>query len=152
MLHSLRRDRSSLRRVPRGRLAALRVLPGSLAMVIAVRLGLSLSTLALLRRKLLPERSFDSHDLVQVGRIAWAVRTTSWVVPFASCLTQAQACQALLARDGIASTLCLGVKPGKSARMLAHAWLICDDRLVTGGEGADVAAFRLLTELGPVAA
>jgi hypothetical protein len=100
---------------------------------------------------MLPSGPLDHDDLVQVGRVAWGVRVVSRFVPFASCLTRAQAGQILLARRGIASTLCLGVRTGRHSRVEAHAWLTVGKLLVLGDETADVSSFRLLTELGPTA-
>jgi hypothetical protein len=87
--------------------------------------------------------------VVEIARITWAVRAVSWLVPFASCLTLAQAGQILLARRGFTSTLILGVAPGRGRRMHAHAWLICADRVVLGAETEAIAAFRPIAELGP---
>jgi len=136
--------------LPRGRLAAALYIPRSLLIVAVARLALSFSSLTRLRRWLLPSVTLDRHDLVEVGRVAWSVRFVSRLVPFASCLTQAQACQILLARHGIASTLSLGVREDLFGALEAHAWLTCDDKLVLGGESGRVASLRVLTELGPV--
>ena len=139
------------RSVPRGRRAALRELPAGLLMVLRTRLGLSWAGLQRFRAGTLPSSLPQRRDLVETARIAWAVRMVSRVVPLASCLTQAQACQILLARRGIASTLCLGVRPGDGDRMVAHAWLVCERQVVIGGDSESVADFRVLAELGPVA-
>ena len=117
-------------------------------MVLLVRLGLTFSSLTRLREWLLPDVAPARDDLVTVARVAWAVHLVSFLVPFASCLTQAQACQVLLARRGIASALCLGVREGRSDALQAHAWVICEGRLVLGGETGQLSSFRLLTELG----
>ena len=150
MLRSLSNNWAPPRRLPRGRLAAARYLPQSLLMVVVTRLVLSFASLTRLRLWLLPSVVPTRHDLVGAARVAWSVRVVSRLVPFASCLTQAQACQLLLARRGMASRLCLGVREGRSGGFEAHAWLICEDRLVLGGEGGRVGTFRLLTELGAV--
>ena len=141
--------RPEFRSLPRGRLAAARAIPASLLMVIRIRMYLTLSSLTRLRKRLLPAAEpHDIGDLVAVGRVAWSVRIVSRFVPFASCLTQAQACQVLLARRGIASTLCLGVGGQGGRHMRAHAWLMCDGKVVIGGESEDLRQFRPLTELG----
>ncbi len=150
MLRSLSNNRATPRSLPRGRLAAIRYIPRSLVIVAATRLVLTFSSLSRLRQWLLPPVAPEHQDLVEVGRVAWSVRLVSYVVPFASCLTQAQACQILLARCGIGSKLCLGVREGRSGGLEAHAWVICDGKLVLGGEPGRVATFRLLSELGPV--
>lgn len=150
MLRSLSNNWARPRSLPRGWLPALRCIPRSLLIVAVTRLALTFSSLAALRRWLLPVAAPDRCDLVEVGRVAWSVRLVSHLVPFASCLTKAQACQILLATRGIATTLCLGVRQGRSGTLEAHAWLICGDRLVLGGEEGQVASFRSLAELGPV--
>ena len=150
MLRLLSNNWAPPRRLPRGRLAAARHLLPGLLMVAIVRLALTLTSLAGLRQSLLPLAVPCHHDLVEVARVAWSIGLVARIVPFASCLTRAQAGQILLARRGIASTLCLGVREGRSGALEAHAWLICDGRVVLGGEGGRVASLRQLAELGPV--
>lgn len=138
--------------LPRGWRSALTELPAALATVLAVRVLLTLSSLHEMRRNLLPANQPDRPaDLVEIARIAWAVRVASWFVPFASCLTQAQAGQSLLARRGIASTVILGVGPMQGDLMPAHAWLVCSGRVVLGAETRAITAFKPIAELGPVA-
>ena len=150
MLHSLRQDAVRQRRLPRGRLALLRGLPSSLAMVVLVRLGLTFTGLDVLRRRLLPIAApMRTGNLVDAARVAWSVSVVSRIVPFASCLTQAQSCQALLAARGIYSDLCLGVREDANGALRAHAWLLCANHVVIGGETEDLRRFRLLTQLGP---
>jgi hypothetical protein len=138
--------------LPRGWRCALSELPAAVSAVFAVRVLLALSSLHQVRRNLLPRHRADRPaDLVEIARIAWAVRVASWVVPFASCLTRAQTGQVLLARRGVASTLILGIGPAGGDRMAAHAWLVCSGRVVLGAETEAVAAFRPIAELGSVA-
>jgi len=132
--------------------AALRQLPPALAVVALVRLRLTLASLADVRRAMLPGAPPDrSVDLVAVARTAWAVRVAAWLVPFASCLTQAQACQILLARQGYPSTLCLGVRQTSAGQVRAHAWLTCANAMVVGGDAEVVAQFRPIARLPPIA-
>lgn len=149
MLLSLRQEAAPLRKTPRGLRALLATLPASLAMVLRVRIGLTISDLNALRQRLLPAVAPGRYDLVEAARIAWGVIAASRIVPFASCLTQAQSCQALLAAKGIASELCLGVREDASGTLRAHAWLLCGDRLLLGGEAEDLGRFQLLTQMGP---
>ena len=91
----------------------------------------------------------SSHEIDKKNyRIAREVSEVVTVVsshtPWESlCLVQAMTAQKLLKREGISSTLYLGVKrDGKE--MLAHAWLRCGEYYVTGGTGegyANVAKF-----------
>ncbi len=63
-----------------------------------------------------------------------AVQTAARFVPGATCLTQALALRALLARRGRASTLTLGVRNPVGA-LEAHAWLEAGGRIVLGDPG-----------------
>lgn len=66
-----------------------------------------------------------------VDETSGAVRRAARFVPGATCLTQALALRALLARGGRASTLTLGVRNPVGA-LEAHAWLEADGRIVLG--------------------
>ena len=127
--------------------AAVRLLVQCVAMLVAVRVALTVIGLTRLRAKWLPER-LPPVEAVPAARLARAVRTASRLVPFASCLTQAQAAQILLARSGIASTVCLGVRETAFGGLAAHAWLLLDGRLILGGEPHEIARFRQLAVLG----
>jgi hypothetical protein len=115
--------------------------------VLGIRLGLTFVGLDRLRRDLLPAAAPFGSDAGTARRIGRAVDKVSRFIPFASCLTQAQACQVLLARRGIASTLCLGVRHGRGSSLVAHAWLVSSGEVVTGARGADPNSFRLLAQL-----
>jgi hypothetical protein len=77
-------------------------------------------------------------------RIGWAVRNAARLVPGASCLTQALAAQYLLARAGCRAQLQVGVAQDPSGRLLAHAWLVSDGRVVIGGSSRELARYALL--------
>lgn len=73
---------------------------------------------------------------VALGRIVPAVaRRLPWNC---SCLIQAVAGKQVLRHYGVASTLCLGVRPGEvsEAEMRAHAWLTVGAEIVLGAEAA----------------
>jgi hypothetical protein len=72
---------------------------------------------------------------VDPARIAWAVRTAARVVPGAACLAQALAAQRMLASRGRVSSVEVGVARNR-AGLEAHAWLVCEGRIVIGGEQA----------------
>lgn len=82
----------------------------------------------------------------QVLRIGGYVRRISTYTPWRSlCLEQAIAAKLMLWRRGVASTLHLGVaKQGET--LTAHAWLDCNGKTITGGQGK--AYFTPLTVLG----
>jgi hypothetical protein len=75
-------------------------------------------------------------------RIGWAVETMSSVVPGGkNCLVRAIAGRALLARHGYAGRIRIGIGKGSADILKAHAWLECDDLIVTGaGEHRNFAA------------
>lgn len=144
---------SALKVAPSSRVRiSLRAVPTALsigATLLAVRLGLTLLGLRRTRRAMLPAAAPGVSKRWTARRIGRATYLMSRLVPFASCLTRAQAAQIVLARRGIASTLCLGVRQGRGGSLLAHAWLVAGDEIVTGHEGGDVASFRLLSQMGP---
>ncbi len=65
-------------------------------------------------------------------RIAREVRRASARVPGANCLVQALAARALLAREGIDSTMRIGVLRQKRGTIQAHAWVERDGRILVG--------------------
>jgi hypothetical protein len=95
-----------------------------------VRLALPVRALSALTRG-----AAEANRPVDVGRVAWAVKTAARAVPGAACLAQAVAAQRMLAARGKPSKLEVGV--AKDPRGLqAHAWLICDGEILIGGEEA----------------
>jgi hypothetical protein len=68
----------------------------------------------------------------RVDRVARAVTAAANRFPrrTMTCLTQALAAHAMLARQGHASELRLGVRPSKPLE--AHAWIECEGRIVIG--------------------
>ena len=143
-------SRVSSRPRSRGRdWTALVHVPEALAVLTLVRLGLSTLGLARLRRLALPD-VMPHHPAAGTDpiRMIRAVRVASRVVPFASCLTQAQGAQIMLARHGVETTVCLGVRDAADGELAAHAWLNSDGEIVLGGSSRELAGFRLLTELG----
>jgi hypothetical protein len=129
--------------------AAVRYLPETLIALALVRLGLLFVGLRGVRSLALPTVLRQPHTSLEPARLARAVRVGSRLVPFASCLTQAQATQILLARRGIASTVCLGVRETATGELAAHAWLLARGRMLLGGDARELAAFRQLAEFGP---
>lgn len=77
----------------------------------------------------------------QTGR---ALARAGRCVPGATCLVQALAGMALLARQGYSATLCIGVAKRDEA-FGAHAWVECDGRSVVGSK----AHFATLHTLKP---
>lgn len=107
-----------------------RLLLRALICVSAIRIGLWILPLRVLRAKIMRPRERSRAD--SVNQIVWAVKAVSRFVPGASCLAQALAAQALLARSNHQSRIEIGV--AKEGELLAaHAWLVCNERIVLGG-------------------
>lgn len=64
-------------------------------------------------------------------RVIWAGRAAARRMPFATCLSSALALQSLLARNGHACELHIGVAREAGA-FLAHAWIEFEGRVVLG--------------------
>ena len=82
-----------------------------------------------------------------VADVVWAVVAISRRVPRATCLTQALVAQRLLADDGIASEIRLGVARDTTGAFEAHAWLLHEGRIVLG-EVDGMGRFVPLTRTG----
>jgi hypothetical protein len=70
-------------------------------------------------------------------QLVWAVKAVSRYLPHATCLTQALAAQALLARAGFPSQVEIGVAKDDLHRLQAHAWVVCYGQTVLGGQEAN---------------
>ena len=70
-----------------------------------------------------------------IERVAFAIPRAAARVPWRSdCLVQALAGERWLSRNGVDTTLTLGVRKDLPAEFEAHAWLTAGDRIVTGGD------------------
>ena len=71
--------------------------------------------------------------------IGWAVRTAARYAPGDNtCLVQVLAARAMMQAAGIGGTIYIGAGQGDAADnsgFIAHAWLKCGDRFVTGEAG-----------------
>jgi len=117
----------------------------------AIRLGLAVLPYRKLNQlvdrlaRVRPRRHLDSS--VSTERIAWAVMQTSRSVPGATCLTQALSAQVLLERRGHPARVRVGIGRTEGARLLAHAWVESEGRIVLGG--TDVTRYTPLSALDP---
>lgn len=71
----------------------------------------------------------------QVTEVMWALQAIGRRTPWTStCLMQALAAQRMLRRRNIPATVYLAMLAGRQAGnpLLAHAWVRCGDRVVTG--------------------
>jgi hypothetical protein len=71
----------------------------------------------------------DWHEITSIVR---AVKAVSRFVPRATCLTQALAASWLIRRHGQSSDLVIGVAKDDRSRLIAHAWLEKDGRIILG--------------------
>lgn len=109
----------------------------AVCIVSSVRLGLSVLPFRLVRRAVdhfaRSSATPPSGDTDLVENVVWAVEVASRRIPEASCLTQAFASQVLLRRRGYPAVLRIGVAPGESGEVGAHAWIELNGRIVIGG-------------------
>ena len=103
--------------------------------LVATRVALSLLPLRVARSLLAraaraPRRLRRAPPSKQ--RIVWAVAVARRVVPYASCLPQALAAEALFTQSGHPVALRIGVVKTGAGRLLAHAWLESDGQIVVG--------------------
>lgn len=81
-------------------------------------------------------------DPVVAARISYVLPRLSSRLPWRSdCLIQAIAGQNWLAAQGLASEIRIGVRRDKSEEFGAHAWLVHDGRIISGG---DISSYELL--------
>ena len=104
-----------------------------LAVVAVVRLGLTLSSYNRVRDRVMRLEARGDAGIGDLRRVAWGVAAAARLVPGASCLTQALAGQYLLARQGKASKITIGIERDSGPRLKAHAWLMSGDHIVLGG-------------------
>ena len=84
----------------------------------------------------------DREQTAVVDRVAFVIPRVAVRLPWrADCLVQAIAARSWLSRQGIATTLTLGVPRDKPANFEAHAWLTAGDVVVTGGNQTDYQTF-----------
>ena len=119
----------------------------------AIRLGLALlpyrkvSGLVDRLARVRPRRHLAPS--VSPERIARSVTRASSAVPGATCLPQALAAKVLLERGGHPARVRVGIGRTEGARLLAHAWVESEGRIVVGG--TDLARYTPLSALDPLA-
>lgn len=86
-------------------------------------------------RQLSQPTKAPTHANAQSARVAFAIPRVAARVPWRSdCFIQAMAAQRWLQHKGIASTLTIGTRKDQSGGFQAHAWLTCNDEIITGGD------------------
>ena len=83
------------------------------------------------------ESSFEpiSETLSEIFQVEKSIRRAVRYLPWKTkCFAQAISAKRLLQQKNISSTIYLGVAKKEKDRMIAHAWLRCGNRIVTGKE------------------
>jgi hypothetical protein len=104
-----------------------------LLVVAAVRLGLTLFSYNHVRHVVTRLDARQAASVADLRRVAWGVAAAARLVPYASCLTQALSGQYILARQGNASKIRIGIERDTGTQMKAHAWLMSGNHIVLGG-------------------
>jgi hypothetical protein len=104
----------------------------SLFSLAAARLALWILPIRTVRHLLAGPARPIAAGHASVEQIAWAIAAARKLVPAASCLPQALAGEALLARHGHPVELRVGVVKTEQGRLLAHAWVESRGRVVIG--------------------
>ena len=120
----------------------------TLAVVITMRLALVMTK----HRRIaeyITVKPAPSRHVREPYTLAWAVRNTARIVPFAHCLTQALSLQYLLGQQGMTSTIRVGVQMARNGTLDSHAWLIHDGTVLLGGSENELAAFTKMVDLTP---
>lgn len=104
-----------------------------LTVVGVVRLALTLSSYNRVRGMVTRLDARRDASISDLRRVAWGVAAAARLVPGATCLTQALAGQYLLARQGNASKISIGIEKGTGSELKAHAWLMSGSHIVLGG-------------------
>ena len=104
-----------------------------LMVVSVVRLALALSSYNRVRGAVTRREARRDAGIADLRRVAWGVAAAARLVPGATCLTQALAGQYLLARQGNASKISIGIEKGTGNELKAHAWLMSGSHIVLGG-------------------
>jgi hypothetical protein len=107
----------------------------------------------LVRRRLASRRASalwvgDLDVASDPATLAWAVRTAARRVPFASCLTQALALDALLTEVDLEASVVIGVARRPDGSFEAHAWVEHEGRVLIGGV-PDLERFSVLPRGAP---
>lgn len=120
----------------------------ALAAVVVFRVALTLRPYRQLAHYIRVHPS-GQPDRLNPRLAAWAVQKAAKVVPAASCLPQALALQYLLARNGIAAVIRIGVEKGRAGGFNAHAWVLHREEIILGGTSERLEQFSILTDLAP---
>ncbi|MEH6756663.1 MAG: lasso peptide biosynthesis B2 protein [Parasphingorhabdus sp.] len=80
-------------------------------------------------------------------RVAFSVFFSSRMVPKATCLVQAISAQWIFNLRGYSSHIQVGVKENERLKLEAHAWLLCGNRVIIGGNRESLADYSPFLKL-----
>ena len=121
----------------------------ALCVVIYFRIALCFVKYKRLSRSISVKAEGDIPSEPSPGAIAWAVKNTSRIVPFATCLTQALALQHMLGKRGEEAVIRIGVRTNGAGRIMAHAWVIFQGAILIGGPQSNIDRYTVMTDLKP---
>lgn len=101
--------------------------------VASVRLGLTFLSYNRVRNVVARLEARQCASMGELRRVSWGIAAAARFVPRATCLTQALSGQYILARQGNASNIRIGIERGTGEQLKAHAWLVSDNHIVLGG-------------------
>ena len=119
---------------------------GCLAVIIYIRLGLTFRRFDRMAALSQAAGATAPFSGLSPGQVARAIRRASRIVPGASCLTQALSTKYLLGKTGRPSSVFIGVRKIED-RMQAHAWCICENRVVSGADGYDILTYNVIKRI-----
>jgi len=119
-----------------------RLLHAALAWLILSRIGLALFSLPALQRRF-SKVSSPRLAGASLAELRWAVLAAARRVPGTRCLPRALALQALMARAGLSTRLCIGVAKESGSGLVAHAWVLHEGAPVF--DEPDLARYALLS-------
>lgn len=147
------RARASSGGMPKSRslrrhLADARFLAVAWALLSFYRAALWIAPYRLVKRALPSRKSTRPAPAWAQARVRWAVSEAKHATVAATCLPQAMTAHTLLAVQGYASIIRIGVRRGENGAIQAHAWVLADDAVVIGDDGERLESFAPLTDLG----
>ena len=84
------------------------------------------------------ESTYDLQSIEEPLKIAHAVRRASrYTLHESKCYDQALAAKALLGQIGLPATIYFGLAKESENQLIAHAWVRCGNKIVTGKAGMD---------------
>ena len=88
------------------------------------------------------------NDPLDINQTRWAIEMVGLrLLKDGPCLTQALAMQFMLKRSNLPANLCIGVAKGDGGRLLAHAWIESEGRVVIGGSEEELKFYSRLPAL-----